>query len=59
MTASSQGEAGWAIEDAQATFDDEAGQVQLIIDLYVSAIGAGHWAAVYWTNFQVTTLAII
>jgi hypothetical protein len=48
-----------AIEDAQATFDDEAGQVQLIIDVMVEADGANNITQFFGSNFQVTTLALV
>jgi hypothetical protein len=47
----------WQIEDAQATFDDETGLVQLIVDVMVYAAGAATQAQVYAIMFQVTTLA--
>jgi hypothetical protein len=47
----------WAIDDAQATFDDEAGQVQLVVDVRVRASGNATSAYTSWLMFQVTTLA--
>lgn len=46
---------GWAIEDAQATFDDEAGQVQLVIDVALQTNGSR--VSAHSILFQVTTLA--
>ena len=47
------------IEDAQASFDDEAGRVQLIIDVQVQADGANNMTQFFGSNFQVTTLAMV
>jgi len=47
------------IEDAEATFDDEAGQVQLIIDALVQASGTNNICQFFGCNFQVTTLAMV
>jgi hypothetical protein len=47
------------IEDAQATFDDEANQVQLIIDVWGQAQGNNAISQLFYANFQVTTLAEI
>ena len=53
-TAPSTNAAQWRIDDAQATLDDEAGQVQLVVD--VAAVGDGETQInALW--FQVTTLA--
>ena len=64
MTSGAPSETQWVIEDAQATLDDDAGQVQLVIDLMAIATapgGAGGQANtnLYAVNFQVTTLALI
>jgi hypothetical protein len=48
-----------SIEDAQATFDDEAGQVQLVIDVSVKASGDGNITQFFGSSFQVTTLALV
>lgn len=50
-------EVSWEINDAQATFNDEAGQVQLVIDVTVSASGNNSSASIASLMFQVTTLA--
>ena len=47
------------IEDAEATFDDEAGQVQLIVDILVEADGTNNISQWFGCNFQVTTLAVV
>jgi hypothetical protein len=47
----------WIIEDAQATLDDEAGRVQLVVDVTVSTGGTSVTAQVFSLMFQVTTLA--
>jgi hypothetical protein len=47
----------WAIDDAQATFDDETGKVQLIVDVRARASGNATNAYSSWVMFQVTTLA--
>jgi hypothetical protein len=47
------------IEDAEATLDDETGQVQLIIDVSVQASGTNNIAQWFGCNFQVTTLAVV
>ena len=44
----------WRIDDAQATLDDEAGQVQLVVDISVRGAGT---AQIFTLWFQVTTLA--
>ena len=49
---------GWVIEDAQATFDDEAGRVQLSVDVTVNASGSSS-VQVNSVMFQVTTLSKI
>ena len=48
-----------AIDDAQATLDDEANQVQLIIDVSAQAQGNDAISQLFSANFQVTTLAVI
>lgn len=55
-------EVQWAVEDAQATLDDEAGQVQLVVDVTAIATGGaplGLYVTTYAVMFQVTTLALI
>jgi hypothetical protein len=49
----------WQIEDAQATFDDEASQVQLVVDveIMVTSSGTNTQATCSSIMFQVTTLA--
>lgn len=47
----------WALDNAQATFDDKAGQVQLVVDVTVRATGPGTSAQTTSLMFQVTTLA--
>jgi len=49
----------WTIEDAQATLNDETGQVQLVIDVSVYAEGPGAAVQVRSLMFQVTTLAMV
>ena len=53
------GSSSFQIEDAEATLDDEAGQVQLIIDVLVEASGTNNIAQWFGCNFQVTTLAVV
>lgn len=53
------GSSACQIEDAEATFDDEAGRVQLIIDLLVEASGTNNISQLFGCNFQVTTLAVV
>lgn len=48
--------ARWVINDAQATFDDETSQVQLVIDVSVEVSGIST-AIIGALMFQVTTLA--
>jgi len=47
----------WALDNAQATFDDKAGKVQLVVDVTVRATGPGTSAQTTSLMFQVTTLA--
>jgi hypothetical protein len=48
----------WFIDDAQATFDDEAGKVQLIVDVTAESSGGGQpLTTIKSICFQVTTLA--
>jgi hypothetical protein len=52
-------EVHWSIEDAQATLDDETGQVQLVIDIMVVASGTNSNVGTNAAMFQVTTLAMV
>jgi hypothetical protein len=47
------------IGDAQASLDDEAGQVQLVVDVTVRATVMNSLTQVSSLNFQVTTLAVV
>ena len=47
----------WLLDDVQATYDDEAGQVQLTVDVTCSASGNGTSVSTGRILFQVTTLA--
>jgi hypothetical protein len=47
----------WFIDDVQASFDDEAGQVQLVVDARVVATGTGTITTIISIAFQVITLA--
>ena len=47
----------WVIDDARATFDEEAGRVQLVVDVTVRATGPGTSTQATSLIFQVTTLA--
>jgi hypothetical protein len=47
----------WVLDDARATFDDEAGRVQLVVDVTVRATGPGTSTQTTSLMFQVTTLA--
>jgi hypothetical protein len=47
----------WFIDDVQASFDDEAGQVQLVVDARVVATGNGVITTIISISFQVITLA--
>jgi hypothetical protein len=57
VSAPSASQGRWVINDAQATFDDEAGKVQLVIDVSVEAAGDATFANTSSLMFQVTTLA--
>jgi hypothetical protein len=50
---------GWSVQNAQATFDDKAGQVQLLVDVWVSTSGRSNITQIGSCNFQVTTLAVV
>ena len=47
----------WVLDNAQATFDDKAGRVQLVVDVTVRATGPGTSTQITSLMFQVTTLA--
>jgi len=47
----------WTVEDAQATFDDESGKVQLVIEARVLVGGDSANAHLDGVTFQVTTLS--
>jgi hypothetical protein len=47
------------IDDAQATLDDEAGRVQLVVDVTVMAQGTNVFSRLMSLMFQVTTLATV
>jgi hypothetical protein len=50
----------WKIDDAQATLDDEANRVQLVVDISLTARGSqGVIVQAQSLMFQVTTLALI
>jgi hypothetical protein len=51
----------WEIQDAQATFDDEEGKVQLVVDVLISvqSSGTNTDATARSIMFQVTTLAMV
>ena len=49
----------WVLDDARATFDDEAGRVQLVVDVTVRATGPGTSTQTTSLMFQVTTLATV
>ncbi len=51
--------ARWEIEDAQADFDDESGQVELRVSLMVNPRGIGSSAGIQSISFQVTTIASV
>jgi hypothetical protein len=51
--------AHWLLSDVNANFDDEAGQVQLIVDVTVRATGPSAFVHTSLLTFQVTTLAKI
>jgi hypothetical protein len=46
----------WSIDDSQATFDDETGRVQLLVDLH-SEVSGNNNVQIFRIKFQVTTLA--
>ena len=47
----------WVLDDARATYDDESGRVQLVVDVTVRATGPGTSTQTTSLMFQVTTLA--
>jgi hypothetical protein len=47
----------WTVDDAQATWDDESGKIQLPVDATVAAQPANAISSVTKFMFQVTTLA--
>lgn len=47
----------WVLDNAQATFDEKAGRVQLVVDVTVRATGPGTSTQTTSLMFQVTTLA--
>ncbi len=49
----------WVIEEAQADFDDESGQVELRVSVMVTSTGAGSLANIQGISFQVTTIASV
>jgi hypothetical protein len=49
----------WTISDAQATFDDETGKTQLVVDVIVKASGQATSSSTQHIMFQVTTLAMV
>jgi hypothetical protein len=51
--------AQWSMDDAQATLDDESGQVQLIVDVSVSVTGTNSSVLISSISFQVTTLSLV
>lgn len=48
----------WAIDDVQATYDDETGQILLEVDIAVAS-STGGTPTIQKIGFQVTTLAIV
>jgi len=58
-TSGQPGELQCAIEDAQATLDDETGQVRLVVDLMIAVTGANSNSIIYAVMFQVSTLALV
>jgi len=48
-----------AIEDSQATLDNETGQVRLVVDLMIAVTGANSYSILHAVMFQVTTLAMV
>ncbi|MCZ6639358.1 MAG: hypothetical protein O6830_05280 [Candidatus Dadabacteria bacterium] len=51
--------ARWVIEDVQADFDDESGQVELRVSVMVNSMGVGSQANIQGILFQVTTIASV
>jgi len=49
----------WVIEEAQADFDDESGQVELRVSLMLHVRGIGSSARIRSISFQVTTIAAV
>lgn len=49
----------WVIEEAQADFDDESGQVELRVSLMLTVRGIGSSARIRSISFQVTTIASV
>ena len=49
----------WVIEEAQADFDDESGQVELRVSLMLHVRGIGCSARIRSISFQVTTIASV
>ena len=49
----------WAIEGAQADFDDESGKVELRVSVSLNPRGVGSSANINGISFQVTTLATV
>ena len=49
----------WVIEEAQADFDDESGQVELRVSLMLHVRGIGSSARFRSISFQVTTIAAV
>ncbi len=49
----------WSIEEAQADFDDESGQVELRVAVMLRPRGIGSSARIDEISFQVTTLAAL
>ena len=49
----------WVIEEAQADFDDESGQVELRVSLMLTVRGIGSSARFRSISFQVTTIAAV
>ncbi len=49
----------WAIEGAQADFDDESGMVELRVSVMLNPQGIGSSANINGVSFQVTTIAAV
>lgn len=49
----------WAIEEAQADFDDESGKVELRVSVMLNPQGIGSFANIFGVSFQVTTIAAV